>query len=195
MKNKFFFLNLILIFFLMPNSLFAKNSNQETIILAGGCFWGVEELFSNFAGVYATEVGYAGGDTDQPTYQSVSSGLTNHAESVKISFDNKKTSLEKILKFFFAIHDPTQLNRQQNDIGTQYRSAIFYQNNEQKIIALDLINKINNLKVFDKKIATEVVEFKNFYPAEKYHQNYLQKNPNGYNCHYYRDLGKQFHDL
>lgn len=179
----------------MPNSLFAKNSNQETIILAGGCFWGVEELMSNFEGVVSTEVGYTGGDTDQPTYETVSTGLTNHAESVKIIFDNKKTTLEKILKFFFAIHDPTQINRQQNDIGTQYRSAIFYQSNEQKIIALDLINKINNLKVFDQKIATEIVEFKNFYPAEKYHQNYLQKTPGGYNCHYYRDYGKKFHEL
>ena len=85
----------------MPNSLFAKNSNQETIILAGGCFWGVEELMSNFQGVVSTEVGYSGGDTDQPTYETVSTGLTNHAESVKIIFDNKKTTLEKILKFFF----------------------------------------------------------------------------------------------
>ncbi len=166
---------------------FAKNSlNQETIILAGGCFWGVEELFQNLEGVVETEVGYAGGFTENPTYETVSTGLTGHAESVKITFDNSKISLEKILKFFFTIHDPTQLNRQQNDVGTQYRSEIFYFNEEQKHKAQDIIKKAEELNIYKSKIQTKISLASKFYKAEKYHQNYLKNNPDGYTCHYIR---------
>ena len=166
---------------------FAKNSsNLENIILAGGCFWGVEELFQKIDGVVETEVGYSGGSSENPTYQTVSTGLTGHAESVKITFDNSKTSLEKILKFFFAIHDPTQLNRQQNDVGTQYRSAIFYFNDKQKQQAETLIKQAEELKIYKSKIQTELSPATKFYKAEKYHQNYLKNNPDGYTCHYIR---------
>ena len=166
---------------------FAKNSsNLENIILAGGCFWGVEELFQKFDGVVETEVGYSGGSSENPTYQTVSTGLTGHAESVKITFDNSKTSLEKILKLFFAIHDPTQLNRQQNDVGTQYRSAIFYFNDMQKQKAETIIKQAEELKIYKSKIQTEISPATKFYKAEKYHQNYLQNNPDGYTCHFIR---------
>ena len=188
MKNKIFNYHFFLIFFMFFSSEnFAKNSsNLENIILAGGCFWGVEELFQKFDGVVETEVGYSGGSSENPTYQTVSSGLTGHAESVKITFDNSKTSLEKILKFFFAIHDPTQLNRQQNDVGTQYRSAIFYFNDMQKQKAETIIKQAEELKIYKSKIQTEISPATKFYKAEKYHQNYLQNNPDGYTCHFIR---------
>ena len=189
MKNKIF--NLLVFFMLFSTEIFAKNStNQENIILAGGCFWGVEELFQNFEGVIATEVGYSGGFTENPTYATVSTGLTGHAESVKITFDNSKTSLEKILKFFFAIHDPTQLNRQQNDIGTQYRSEIFYFNETQKDQAENIILQAEKLKIYKSKIQTKISLASKFYKAEKYHQDYLKNNPDGYTCHYLREEWK-----
>jgi len=160
--------------------------NTETIILAGGCFWGVEELFRQLDGVIDTEVGYTGGTIENPNYEIVSGGLSGHAESVKIIFDNKKISLEKILKFFFTIHDPTQLNRQQNDIGTQYRSEIFYQNSDQEQIAKKIIKLAEESGVFPNKIQTKISALIKFYPAEKYHQDYLVKNPKGYTCHFIR---------
>ena len=188
MKSKIFNYHFFLIFFMFFSSEnFAKNSsNIENIILAGGCFWGVEELFQKFDGVVETEVGYSGGTSENPTYQTVSMGLTGHAESVKITFDNSKTSLEKILKFFFAIHDPTQLNRQQNDVGTQYRSAIFYFNDKQKQKAETVIKQAEELKIYKSKIQTEISPATKFYKAEKYHQNYLKNNPDGYPCHFIR---------
>jgi peptide-methionine (S)-S-oxide reductase len=189
MKNKIF--NLLVFFMLFSTEIFAKNSsNQENIILAGGCFWGVEELFQNFEGVIATEVGYSGGFSENPTYETVSTGLTGHAESVKITFDNSKTSLEKILKFFFAIHDPTQLDRQQNDVGTQYRSEIFYFNDTQKQKAQNIIQQAEKLNIYKSKIQTKISLASKFYKAEKYHQNYLKNNPNGYTCHYLREEWK-----
>jgi peptide-methionine (S)-S-oxide reductase len=192
MKNKIFTYPIFLIFFMLFSSEnFAKNStNKETIILAGGCFWGVEELFQNFEGVVETEVGYTGGFSENPTYDTVSTGLSGHAESVKITFDNSKTSLEKILKFFFAIHDPTQLNRQQNDVGTQYRSEIFYFNEVQKQKALNIIDQAEKLNIYKAKIQTKLSLVSKFYKAEKYHQNYLKNNPNGYTCHYLREEWK-----
>lgn len=188
MKNKIFYYHFFLIFFMFFSSEnFAKNSsNLENIILAGGCFWGVEDLFQKFDGVVETEVGYSGGTSENPTYQTVSTGLTGHAESVKITFDTSKTSLEKILKFFFTIHDPTQLNRQQNDVGTQYRSAIFYFNDNQKQKAQTIIKQAEELKIYNSKIQTEISPATKFYKAEKYHQNYLQNNPDGYTCHFIR---------
>jgi methionine-S-sulfoxide reductase len=185
MKNKIF--KFLIFFMLFSTEIFAKNfSNQEQILLAGGCFWGVEELFANFEGVLETEVGYSGGFSENPTYETVSTGLTGHAETVKIIFDNSKTSLEKILKFFFTLHDPTQLNRQQNDVGTQYRSEIFYFNEEQKQKAENIIQKIEELKIHKSKIQTKISPAKKFFKAEKYHQNYLRANPDGYTCHFIR---------
>ncbi|NBX52789.1 MAG: peptide-methionine (S)-S-oxide reductase [Proteobacteria bacterium] len=175
-----------MIFF--SNDLHAKSDqNIQTAVIAGGCFWGIEELFRNLDGILETQVGYAGGTTENPSYESVSTGLTGHAESVKITFDENKISYEKILKFFFTIHDPTQLNRQQNDIGTQYRSEIFYTNSNQKNIAELVIQKAEKLKIHKAKIQTKISPLKKFYKAENYHQNYLQKNPNGYTCHYVRN--------
>jgi peptide-methionine (S)-S-oxide reductase len=188
MQNKI----LITIFMLFISSkTFAKKTynsadNIETIILAGGCFWGVEELFRQVEGVIDTEVGYTGGTIENPNYEIVSGGLSGHAESVKIIFDNKKISLEKILKFFFTIHDPTQLNRQQNDIGTQYRSEIFYQNSDQEQVAKKIIKLAEESGLFPSKIQTKISVFTKFYPAEKYHQDYLVKNPKGYTCHFIR---------
>ncbi len=157
--------------------------NFEKAILAGGCFWGMEHLFSKLDGVIDVVNGYSGGNIKNPTYQLVSTGITGHAESIEITFDPKKISYEEILRFFFKIHDPTQINRQQNDIGTQYRSVIFYLNDQQKQIAQDLVNKANKSGVFEKPIATQITKFNGFYKAEEYHQNYLNKNPNGYTCH------------
>jgi len=182
---KFFLIFLSLINF-SKNSMANDNNKYETAIIAGGCFWGVENLFSKFVGVTNTEVGYIGSNYKDPTYDVVKLGLSGHAESVKIIFDPNKTSYEKILKFFFKIHDPTQLNKQQNDIGTQYRSEIFYLNEKQKEVAENLIKKLDQSGVFKNKIVTKLSKAGIFYVAEEYHQNYLKKNPNGYNCHYIR---------
>ena len=166
-------------------SLFDNNS-QEEAVLAGGCFWGLEHLLQTITGVIKTEVGYSGGHINNPTYQLITTGTTGYAESVKIIFDSKKISYENLLKKFFMAHNPTTLNKQGNDTGTQYRSAIFYYNDTQKTIALNLINKLNNKKIFDNQIVTKLEKLDKFYLAEDYHQNYLNKNPNGYNCHYFR---------
>lgn len=155
----------------------------NSAVVSGGCFWGMEDLFSKLAGVIDVVNGYSGGNIPNPTYEIVSSGISNHAESIEITFDPAKISYEKILRFFFKIHDPTTLNKQGNDIGTQYRSAIFYSNEEQKKIAQDLIDKANKSGLFPKKIVTSLEKFDKFYKAEEYHQNYLSKNPNGYTCH------------
>lgn len=172
---------------IFASSISAKNlSSQETAILAGGCFWGVEDLFKKLDGVLETEVGYVGGTIDNPSYEIVSAGFSGHAEAVKIVFDNQKISYEKILKFFLTIHDPTQLNRQQNDIGTQYRSEIFYIDNNQQQIANKIIKQAEDSKVFPSKIQTKISQFQKFFPAEKYHQDYLTKNPYGYTCHFIR---------
>jgi len=189
MKNNFLKKITIILNFMIffSNDVNAKNQkNIQTAVIAGGCFWGIEELFRNLDGITETQVGYSGGTTDNPTYEEVSTGLTGHAESVKIIFDENKISYEKILKFFFTIHDPTQLNRQQNDIGTQYRSEIFYKNLNQKNIAEKVIQQAEKLKIYKAKIQTKISPLKKFYKAENYHQNYLKKNPNGYTCHYIR---------
>ena len=147
---------------------------SDKIILGGGCFWGIEEFFRNIKGVKKTCVGYSGGITHNPTYQDVCSGKTNHAEVVKIEFDEDIINLKKVLDSFWICHDPTQLNRQGFDIGTQYRSIIIYFDNMQKKIAKDSKAKLQ-LKS-SKQIVTEIVEFKNFYLAEDYHQLYIMKN-------------------
>ena len=168
-----------------------KNSSQyEKAILAGGCFWGMEDLIRNLNGVVDTKVGYIGGDISNPTYDLVKTGLTNYAEAIEISFDPQKTSYETILKFFFTIHDPTTLNRQQNDVGSQYRSEIFYLNDRQKNIALKVLDEAKKSGVFKKEIVTEISKAGQFYLAEDYHQDYLKKNPYGYTCHHVREEWK-----
>lgn len=159
----------------------------EIAILAGGCFWGVEDIIRAVPGVVQTEVGYTGGRTENPTYETVKTGLTGHAEAIEVKFDPKKISYEDLLRLFFRLHDPTTLNRQGNDIGTQYRSAIFYENETQKKSAHKIITEVNQLGRWKKPIVTEVITASRFYPAESYHQDYLQKNPNGYTCHFLRD--------
>ncbi len=146
---------------------------MEIAILALGCFWGPEIKFNKLNGVIKTEVGYCGGNITDTSYEEVCTGKTNHAEVVKIEFDNSKVSYEDILNYFFEIHDPTTLDRQGPDVGSQYRSEIFYSNNKQKIIAENVLKKYN--KKFNGKIVTKISEFKNYCKAEQYHQKYLEK--------------------
>jgi len=156
----------------------------ETATLAGGCFWGVEELVRKLPGVVDTTVGYAGGTLDNPRYEDVKKGRTGHAESLQIVFDPSKISYDEILDFFFRLHDPTTANRQGNDIGTQYRSAIFFHDDAQREAAQRAIQRAQ--PKWPRPIVTEVVPFTNFYEAEDFHQDYLQRNPHGYTCHYLR---------
>ena len=147
---------------------------MEIAILALGCFWGPEKKFGKIEGILETEVGYCGGKMPNVTYKEVCSGETGHAEVVKLTFDSKKISYEKILEYFFEFHDPTTLDKQGPDIGTQYRSEIFYINDEQKKISYSVLDKLN--KKFNSKIVTKVSENKNYTRAEEYHQEYLEKN-------------------
>lgn len=158
----------------------------QRAILAGGCFWGMQELIRSLPGVISTRVGYTGGNFKNPTYEDMRKGTTGHAESIEIRFDPELLSYRKLLEFFFQIHDPTTRNRQGNDRGTQYRSAIFYLNEEQKREANEVIAAINSSKKWPGAVATEVVKAGEFYEAESYHQDYLQKNPYGYTCHFLR---------
>jgi methionine-S-sulfoxide reductase len=187
------FLKILFLIFMSSSqtqSLAQSAEKYQKAILAGGCFWGMEELFRKFDGVVKTSVGYVGGTIPNPTYEIVSSGLSNYAESIEITFDPKKTSYEKILKFFFTIHDPTQVNRQENDVGTQYRSEIFYLNDEQKKIAENVVAQANKSGVFKKPLATKISKAGKFWVAEDYHQDYLEKHPFGYTCHYVRNEWK-----
>jgi len=159
----------------------------EKAVLAGGCFWGVEELLRKLPGVTTTTVGYTGGHTKNPTYQDICTGSTGHAEAVEVEFDPKQITFDEVLDFFFRLHDPTTLNRQGNDIGTQYRSAIFVMNQNQRDQAQKAIERAQNSGRWKKPITTTIEPFTVFFAAEDYHQNYLQKNPDGYNCHYVRD--------
>lgn len=164
----------------------ASNPNEEVAVLAGGCFWGVEQLLRKIPGVLDTEVGYAGGKTDNPTYEDIKTGRTGHAESLKLVFDSSVVRYDAILEVFFRIHNPTTRNQQGNDRGTQYRSVIFAQSPEQKETAYAVIEKAK--KNWGENIVTEVMGAMEFFPAETYHQDYLVKNPNGYTCHYERDF-------
>lgn len=160
----------------------------QTAILAGGCFWGMEDLFRKQPGVTATRVGYTGGNTDNPVYANVKTGTTGHAEAIEVKFDDTKTTYRAILEFFFQMHDPTTKDRQGNDIGSQYRSAIFYENEAQKAEAEQLIQEIDAAGFLDKPVVTEIVPAVPFYEAEEFHQDYLEKHPNGYTCHFIRPL-------
>ena len=153
----------------------SASKSQQTAVLAGGCFWGVQAVFEHLKGVRSVTAGYSGGRVNSPSYEMVSSGLTGHAESVSITFDPSQISYGQILTIFFSVaHDPTQLNRQGPDDGTQYRSAIFYSNDEQQRIAAAYIEQLDAAKVYPRKIVTELVPFKAFFRAEDYHQDYLQ---------------------
>lgn len=158
----------------------------DTAILAGGCFWGMEDLFRKLPGVTNTEVGYTGGDLKNPGYKDVKTGKTGHAEAIKIEFDPTKIGYRQLLDFFFQIHDPQTLNRQGNDIGAQYRSAIFYRTPEQEKIARDTIKDFTANGVFPTGIVTQVVPASTWYDAEEGHQDYLDKYPEGYTCHFIR---------
>ncbi|MCX6123650.1 MAG: bifunctional methionine sulfoxide reductase B/A protein [Proteobacteria bacterium] len=155
--------------------------------LAGGCFWGVEEILRDIKGVEKVQVGYTGGAAAHPVYKEVSGGLTGHAESVQIIYDPKKLSYEELLGWFFRLHDPTSMNRQGNDRGTQYRSAIFVYNEAQRKAAVSVKELVEKSGKWKSPVVTEIVEAKAFWVAEEYHQDYLQKNPNGYTCHFLRD--------
>lgn len=156
--------------------------------LAGGCFWGVEELFRKLPGVSNTEVGYAGGEVDSPVYQTVSTGTTGHAETIEIEFDSTVLPYEELLLYFFKIHNPTTPNQQGNDIGSQYRSVIFYLDEAQKNTAEKVIARVEASKAWGSPLVTQVLPFTAFWPAEAYHQDYLQKEPQGYTCHFERPL-------
>ena len=162
------------------------STNTDTAILAGGCFWGVEDLFRKLPGVVDTQVGYTGGATDNPVYKDVKTGSTGHAEAIRIVFDPTRTSFRTLLEFFFQIHDPTTLGRQGNDVGSQYRSAIFFRTPDQEHAARSLIGELEAQGVYGRKIVTEVVPFQVWTDAEDFHQDYLVKYPEGYTCHFIR---------
>src|SRR6266540_752606 len=160
---------------------------HETAVLAGGCFWGMEEIIRKIPGVIKTTVGYTGGTTANPTYEDVCTGGTGHAEAIQVEFDSARLSYESLLDYFFRMHDPTTLNRQHNDVGTQYRSAIFYTSEAQKKTAESVKARSDKSGKFSRPITTEITAATTFYSAEEYHQKYLVKNPGGYTCHVLRD--------
>jgi len=153
------------------------NTNLQTATLAGGCFWCLEAVFDDVKGVHRVESGYAGGAMANPSYREVCNGNTGHAEVVQVHFDPNVVSYRDLLNVFFAIHDPTTLNRQGADVGTQYRSAIFHHDDDQKMIAEELVKDLNAQKIWDKPIVTEVAKLDKFYMAEDYHQEYFTRNP------------------
>lgn len=171
----------------------AATKGSETAVLAGGCFWGVEAVFDHLKGVKNVVAGFSGGSKSTAHYETVSTGRTGHAESVKITYDPSRVTYGQLLKiFFYVAHDPTELNRQGPDEGTQYRSAIFYENAEQKKVAEAYIQQLNQSHVFRRPIVTQVTPFQSFYAAESYHQNFVEKNPT-YPYVVYNDLPKLGH--
>lgn len=160
---------------------------RETATLAGGCFWGMQEILRKIPGVVSTQVGYTGGSVEAPGYEEVHAGSSGHAEAVEVIFDPTVISYEEILGYFFRMHDPTTLDRQGNDVGTSYRSAIFYHSDRQREMAERVKDRVDGAGKWSNPIVTEIVAAGPFWPAEEYHQDYLQKNPNGYTCHYLRD--------
>lgn len=174
MKN-----TILICLFALSLSGFAQNkkaSNLETITLGGGCYWCVEAVYENLDGVKSVVSGFAGGKVGNPTYEEVCTGETGHAEVVQITYDKSVTDINEIFKVFFTVHDPTTLNRQGADVGTQYRSVIFYKNDEQRKAAQSIIAELNKAKVYNSPIVTKVEPFTKFYKAEDYHQNYYANN-------------------
>jgi len=160
---------------------------RETVILAGGCFWGMEEILRKIPGVLETEVGYSGGTLSGATYEDVKTGTTGHAECVRVVFDPDTLSFEALLAWFFRMHDPTTLNRQGNDVGASYRSAIFWTTEEQRATAEKVKAAVDKSGKWKRPVVTEIVKAGEWNRAEEYHQDYLQKNPRGYTCHWLRD--------
>ena len=158
------------------------NTSMEVATLAGGCFWCLEAVFSEVEGVESVVPGYAGGTTAGPTYEQVSTGRTGHAESVQVTFDPAVIPYREVLEIFFSVHDPTTLNRQGADVGTQYRSAIFYHDEKQKATAGEVIKKLDRAGTWDRPIVTEVAPLDTFYPAEEYHRDYYKKHPEAGYC-------------
>ena len=159
-----------------------ENNNLETATLGGGCFWCTEAVFDSVIGVKDVVSGYSGGHKENPTYQEVCSETTGHAEAVQVKFDPEEISYKEILEIFFGTHDPTTLNRQGNDVGSSYRSAVFYHTPEQNETAQEVVKELTEEDIFGKPIVTEITEFTNFYPAEDYHQEYFANNPNQPYC-------------
>ena len=162
-------------------------AGNEISILAGGCFWGMQDLLRAIPGVIETEVGYSGGTTTHATYSDVKTGRTGHAEAVKVVFDPARLSFQDLLRWFFRMHDPTTLDRQGNDVGTQYRSAIFYTSEAQRRAAEEVKAAVAASGKWPRPIVTEILPAGAFWRAEEHHQDYLRKNPGGYTCHYLRD--------
>lgn len=171
MINRFLF-----IVFLVFNYMNAQKNLYQTATLGMGCFWCTEAIFQNLKGVVSVMPGYAGGHVKNPSYEEVCQGNTGHTEVAQIIFDPNQISFQEILQVFFQVHDPTSLNRQGEDVGFQYRSVIFYHNDEQKKIAESIKEKLNEEKVFEKPVVTAIEPFSNFYPAEDYHRNYFRRN-------------------
>ena len=173
-------------------------AGEQVAVFAGGCFWGVDAVFKHVRGVSRVVSGYAGGGAATAQYQIVSTGTTGHAESVQVTYDPAQVSYSRLLQIFFSVaHDPTELNRQGPDVGTQYRSAIFYANEAQKKVALSYVDQLSQAKVFSRPIVTQVVPLHDFYPAEEYHQNFLARHPHHpyillYDLPKLRQLQKQF---
>ncbi len=165
-------------------------TDTKTAILAGGCFWGVEDLFRKLPGVVGTEVGYTGGRTKNATYKDVKTGSTGHAEAIRITFDPARIGYRQLLEFLFQIHDPTTVDRQGNDVGSQYRSAIFYLDEEQQRDAAAVIAAVDASGRWPGKIVTKVEPAGDWWTAEEYHQDYLAKYPDGYTCHFIRPAWK-----
>lgn len=158
----------------------------ETATLAGGCFWGMQDLIRKLPGVIGTRVGYTGGKTDSPDYADIRTGTTGHAESIEITFDPERIGYRNVLELFFQIHDPTTEHRQGNDIGSQYRSIIFYADEEQERVARETIADVEASDLWPGRVVTEVVPAGAFWQAEEAHQDYLEKHPGGYTCHFPR---------
>ncbi|HVO62289.1 MAG TPA: peptide-methionine (S)-S-oxide reductase MsrA [Terriglobales bacterium] len=183
------------------DSALAANKSQETAVIAGGCFWGIQAVFQHVKGVVSATSGYSGGSAKNPDYELVSTGDTGHAESVKIVYDPSQITYGELLKVFFSVaHDPTELNRQGPDTGTQYRSVIFYGNDEQKHIAQAYIAQLEQAQAFPHRIVTQVVPLTAFYPAEAYHQDYAARHPDNLyiminDAPKVANLKKQFPDL
>jgi peptide methionine sulfoxide reductase msrA/msrB len=165
----------------------ASETSRQVATLAGGCFWGMEDILRSIPGVIDTEVGYTGGKLEEPGYTDVKTGRTGHAEAVRVVFDPEKLSYEELLGYFFRMHDPTTLNKQGNDVGTQYRSAIFFHDDQQRKISERVKQEVDASAKWPAPVVTQIVAAGPFYPAEDYHQNYLVKNPGGYTCHWLRD--------
>ncbi len=161
-----------------------ESGKYETCVLAGGCFWCMEAIFQDINGIINVESGFSGGHVQNPTYKEVCTGNTGHAESVRITYDPSVISFSAILDLFFSMHDPTSLNRQGEDVGTQYRSEIFYMNEDQKQIAENFIKNLEKKKTFNKPIVTKIEKFTAFYPAEDYHRNYYKNNSEQPYCKY-----------